>query len=609
VPLVPVENYERKLVRRDLDLKELNAAQLAQLKEMEAAPDGDAAYEKGAGLPPSVRLYLAAAQDFRQQKMEKAVARFKAVLDLPDAKFRDVLAAFMLGRIALKQAEAGDPAQADTAMADKYFELTRSLVAQGRDDTLGLASASYGEQARVHLIAAGFLRSSAEPVNGAEVIQSCRFYTKQAETGAISGLWSLQEVSRWLFDDKSRLAAVIDDAFMQNLLVAYAAANESPVQDMADTASRTARRDKLAMLLEVAHDKGLKKLARSDGLALLAYKAGRYEEAAAFAAKSSTSLASWVTAKLALQKGDLAKAGEAYHQALEKAPDLSSTSDMSSTGQLYDESGLLNVARGDFLSALKLLYRTSWLDAAHLAERILTTKELTGFVDQYAPESIASGDADVSVQERARNIRWLLARRLMREGDFSAAMPYFPDQPLPEQDAALPTVRQYAKNYVEALKLAEDAKAPRLEQARAWFAAATLARSHGIDILGYETFPDYHSTVGNFDLGDAFSTEKFKDKQYVSEDESRRFDATRPAISARFHYRYLAAQQAEKAAALLAPRSQAYAAVLCAANGWMQGAGATAQAQDLYRQYVKNGSRFDWAVHFGHNCPAPDFTR
>jgi cellulose synthase operon protein C len=81
----------------------------------------------------------------------------------------------------------------------------------------------------------------------------------------------------------------------------------------------------------------------------------------------------------------------------------------------------------------------------------------------------------------------------------------------------------------------------------------------------------------------------------------------------------VAVQEASRAADLLPPRSQAFAAVLCQATGWMistQGLAYTAAdgrdaslelVHQLYRRYLKQGPYVSWAAHFGHACPDPDF--
>ena len=88
-------------------------------------------------------------------------------------------------------------------------------------------------------------------------------------------------------------------------------------------------------------------------------------------------------------------------------------------------------------------------------------------------------------------------------------------------------------------------------------------------------------------------------------------EAARAAASAavppqRFHYRHTAAGFAEKAADLLPPRSQAFAAVLCQAAGWLLDRDAEA-AQKIYRRYVQQGPYVPWAASFGRECEEPDF--
>src|SRR5271154_1206383 len=76
--------------------------------------------------------------------MAKAAQRFDALLQLPPSdRLRATWAAYMLGRI---YALAGD---GDKAAA--HFQLTRTLAMQGAPDPSGLAVASYGEEARLHL--------------------------------------------------------------------------------------------------------------------------------------------------------------------------------------------------------------------------------------------------------------------------------------------------------------------------------------------------------------------------------------------------------------------------------------------------------------------------
>src|SRR5207248_1573496 len=90
-------------------------------------------------------------------------------------------------------------------------------------------------------------------------------------------------------------------------------------------------------------------------------------------------------------------------------------------------------------------------------------------------------------------------------------------------------------------------------------------------------------------------------------DERARFEKTMPVPDKRFHYRYVAVDQALRAAEALPPRSEAFAAVLCHATAWMFSSRNDAAAQALYRLYVANGPMVPWAKTFGRDCPEPDF--
>src|SRR5262249_35174133 len=97
-----------------------------------------------------------------------------------------------------------------------------------------------------------------------------------------------------------------------------------------------------------------------------------------------------------------------------------------------------------------------------------------------------------------------------------------------------------------------------------------------------------------------------KDATYVGRDEVARVAASAIRPDARFHYRYVAANLAEKAAGLVPARSQAYAAMMCTATHWMLDTD-QASADRIWHRYVRNGAHVKWGANFGNACPAPDF--
>ena len=136
-------------------------------------------------------------------------------------------------------------------------------------------------------------------------------------------------------------------------------------------------------------------------------------------------------------------------------------------------------------------------------------------------------------------------------------------------------------------------------------------------MMGYEGPPDYFPTDGGFDGG---LGQVELGHEFVTKGERVRFAATVAQPDFRFHYRYVAVGEASRAADLLPPRSQAFAAVLCHATGWMidtraaayrpgaKGKAASGElVRQLYHRYLKQGPYVPWATHFGHRCPDPDF--
>src|SRR5262249_30318658 len=109
----------------------------------------------------------------------------------------------------------------------------------------------------------------------------------------------------------------------------------------------------------------------------------------------------------------------------------------------------------------------------------------------------------------------------------------------------------------------------------------------------------------SFDFG--FGQQKLEGA-FITDGERKRFEASAAIPDRRFHYRYVAVDEVSRAADLLPPRSQAFAAVLCAATRWMLGTpGAEEQVHNLYARYVQEGPYVPWAANFGRGCPSPNF--
>ena len=198
--------------------------------------------------------------------------------------------------------------------------------------------------------------------------------------------------------------------------------------------------------------------------------------------------------------------------------------------------------------------------------------------------------------------------------------------------------------YVRAL---DDANTSRtnVDRARGWYRAAVLAGNFksGNKIMGTEGPQDYYVQP---EVGGGSGQREFRaDDRFVTDGERQRFAASASKPDFRYHYIFVGADEAIRAADLLPRRSQAFAAVLCHATSWMtdgescpasasslrasptaygsgtanivnpltldmwttEGTARTYLTCQLYQRYLKEGAVVPLATDFGHDCPEPDF--
>jgi tetratricopeptide (TPR) repeat protein len=559
---------------------------LERVNKMRGQTTGPAAYELGDGLAPAIRDYTAGAVCFRNGDKEGARAHFEAVVSMTDAgqrRSREVWAHFMLGRMAVQRA--------DQEEATKQFQAVRAAVRGGMPDPLGLAVASYGEEAR------GAWQQGS-------VAQAVELYATQAAYGSDSGLNSLVTIAGLILKDYDLLDKGIQDDRTRRLLFICVNGNSSRAffvgPDTGDGDDKTVPEvkdsnvDKIEAALE-RHQ--LKKVAGAGLLAAAAYHDGRFDLAEKLSGLEDVPISAWVKAKLALRSGNRTAALSAYQKALEGFAAVDGAG--GTLREIRAETGVLRVSRGDYAQALELFYGATddseswtgfqdyWGDVAYLAERVLTIDELKDYVDHHL-----TGETPSKGESARGRLRSILARRLMREGRRGAALRYFDDA----------DIRGAAQKYASALDAANRAWWPGFMKARAWMTAAQIARKSGLEILGYERQPDWAMWDGNFDAELGSKTPD----PFQSGDERKRLNASKPALNERYQYRLTAVDEAKKAADLLPVKSQAYAAVLCEASEWVINR-QPEMAQEMYVRYVRNGAYVPWAKTFGETCPAADF--
>src|SRR5581483_840766 len=540
---------------------------------------------------------MAGAAAFRQNDLDEAARRFQGVLELPEAErtHYGLWANYMLGRVAYLNGDA------DAARA--AFAAVRAAVEHGAADPLGLAATSLGDEARIYL-------------DADDVAKAVPLYAEQAALGSVFGRDSLVQIAREAAKDETKLAKLTADPLGRRVFLAYLLTRSGELDGVSNGADLVGR-----FLDDVERDAPAK-LDGADRFAALAYRGGRYDLAARLAALDTSGLAWWVRAKLALRRGDRDAAAAAYAQAAKAFPPDEQWGEPQT--YIFDpihpqcrvegESGALAMSRGEYLEAMQHLYNAAsqyWPDAAYVAERVLTVDELKHFVDAHPgapkPAKPRTDDGDFMIglpDDALKSLRALLARRLVRADRLDDALAYFDD----------PELKKKAQAYADARHSAS--RGGRIEEARAWYAAAYAARVDGLDLMAYELDPDYAIYGGSFDLGvdydgdtDAVPRPR-KDVHapavLAGPDEAARLAASRAAPYERYHYRYVAAGFAQKSADLLPPRSQAFAAVLCHATSWLIDRD-PAFADKIYARYLKQGAYVPWGAEFGRSCPEPDF--
>ncbi len=626
VPTVaPVIDRAKDPNAEEPELRDLQAAQRheADIKDYDDAiktgrikpPDVEYAkrLQRGDGkegeeeFPSEFADYHRGANSYRMEDddgKEPAVASWEAVLKRPkeERHYRSVWAAYMLGKQALYMDRPDGP---------KWFQMARALAKEGFADSLGLAADSYGWEATCE-VKAGHMETAAAlylqqlALGDESAIVSLKELIPDRE--AIEGQMNFNEVPPANSTDEElkkrqaeaapMIAKKLEEAArspnLRKLVTAHILAAGSGI----DYEGQAQPKTRCLRWLTTLEKAGVKDLDDAAHLGWVAYSAGRYDEAAHWLKlnKSETGISLWLDAKLKRRNGHIAEAiplmvkavsliraeaeerktvdkdgypiFEHYYQ-----PDQSAAADLAA----------LYLTSGEFMKSLtSFLDGGLWEDAAFVGDRVLTVDELKTFVDENykaTPEK-PKKEHDYTPLDVNTKIRWMLARRLVREDRYDDARSYFPSKMLPILDA-----------YVSALKNAADEKQPKAKQARAWFTAAYLARYDGMELMGTEVEPDGFVSGGGFEPGsldterteatrfrfwynEANQEERVKEpvKIYIAStaEEKKRIAKSKPEHNQRFHYRYIAGVLAGKAAAMMADGTEELADVLQAASGWIR---------------------------------------
>lgn len=517
------------------------------------------------GAPKEFVLYAEGAALYHAGKDAEAVAKWTELLQLPveERRYRSVWAAYMIGR-ALRDSEP------DRALA--AFEQARTLADEGLPDPLNLAGESLGWEA--YMAAA----------NG-DTVKTIRAYAAQVARGgadAHKACTSLKWKCNTALTTQPVSSELVHDDLCRKIITAWVVSHPN---------SPDAAR---AWLNTLASADLPPDAVQADLLAWTAYTLGDFDLARKWLEQpsSKTPYGDWVRAKLLLYDGKVDDA-VATLQALagsgftEEDHVLESSFDgygvLRSAQLVQRELGVLLLGLQRYNEALDLFVRHGyWLDAAYIAERVLTSDELRAYVDAEAPDLAAirqetrGYEPDAETPSVLDGLRAVLGRRYAREGRWQDAIAFLPAPDVKKLVAALengrandpPDTEQTSWGWFFGTK--PKVKVDR-DRAQHLFTAATLVRTHGMDILGTELGPDWAVFDGIFELygpdeGRLAATPTREDTEdellpsvseetlrvlSASDDERRRVRQSAPEPNRRFHYRYIAADLLWKCAEVL----------------------------------------------------------
>lgn len=538
-------------------------------------------------------LYQRGAEAYHAAHYEQAQAAWKALLALPEAnrRYRSVWASYMLGRSEIAAMGDGRP----MAVARSYFQKTRELAAQGFHDPQGLAAASYGWEA--------YTWKGRNPQPGSRE-KAIELYLRQLATGDNGAFASIKSVIRQRYfsehdDDPDPAnpqaqagpspedwAAAANSSLLRQVITRWHLAMGADVHyayyDDGEAGRDNHPAAKWLALLEQAGPEA--KAEEADRLGWLAYRNGAYDQAQRWlklvAAESRLSL--WLTAKLALRAGDIAKADAALAtaQALFTAPERLELSGnemrvpLPKAAATADRAVVL-LGEAKFPEALtEFLNAGCWQDAAYVAERVLTLQELQAYVAKNYPHPAKQEESSVSRDVLARVVRipageqrpdeadarseddptrgrfdWgprsILEGAVAHEG-MDPRDPKYRDAVAwrlrwllgrrmvrEDQEAAsrpfLPRdVQPVLDAYINALASAKNKNLSKTQQAKGWWTAAWIARHAGLELTGTELYPDGAWDGGIFESADVHAVRRAGAEFDFDLPENENADATTP---------------------------------------------------------------------------------
>lgn len=500
-------------------------------------------------VPAEFRLHLRGLVALARGKPDDAVAAWKELLALPEPQrqLRTVWASYMIGRTLVDER----PGQ-----AAEWLQRVRKLADDGFSDPLGLRRESLGWEA----LAAHRLGHDDEAI---------RLYLAQHQAGDETAMQSLRLIAHRVLGraDAGQLARLAGEDSTRRVMTAFVLEQYSIARYWTNLDTPPS----LDPWLDALEALPRRSLADADRIAWLLYQQGRFASAARWIrlADARSPLTAWIDAKLLLRDGRIedgtARLADAVRgfSRLERWEDIEGGpwpwAGLKPRDRAAAELAALRLSRGNFDEALRLLLIGDyWLDAAYIAERIMTVDELRRFVDSRARRD--PWDVLLNPQpETEQRLRQLLARRLIRSERFDDARSYLDPE---EHDALM--------DLADGLAVGRDESRSLAQRAEGYVRAARALRHHGLELVGYELDPDWAMYAGNFEDDPVGNGRAPVDHLAGATTlELRRREENAPRGTQRWHYRYIAADLMWEACYLLPNDSDQTAELLREGGMWL----------------------------------------
>jgi len=537
-------------------------------------------------VPKEFTLYLEGVIYYRVGQKEKAVQAWQKIFDLPadQRHYKSTWAAYMIAKCHWST---------DKEKARLMFRQVRQYAREGFADSQDLAATSYGDEAGIY-----FCENEHE--------KAVELYLIQTLTKDPTAVPSLKQVCYSIFNKHKDLdmTQLVNNRMVREVLLAYAITQGGEKYNAFVSEDRQKRKYTTSqqILLDAIEQANLEDVKNADRFAAIAYRDGDFERARRWLeiADIDSPMSRRICAKLLLRDGHIREAAEDLAFIARQTHSVGlqfygRSSRLDSPHKLHSELGTLYVSQKMYIQAVDALMKGgNWIDAAYIAERVLTLEELQNYVDVCWPASmlelISDEDGFGPEGEKAMKIRYLLARRLSRQGQFEQARPYYPI-----------TQKEILNNFdpfTNALERANDSSRSQSERADAFWTAAWLMRHKGMEFMGTELSPDWTMFAGNYKLANRFeyrkkylTTQGNSDVNFEnidtgifeaasksntdnhqlnrpSPDEIERAGREVAIPNKRFHYRYFASDLAWEAAALMENEDPELARRLCLAGTW-----------------------------------------